>query len=241
MKCIIVDDEPLAREELQALINEVSDIEVCGKFSGAKSALDFLRLNAVDLVFLDIEMPMINGIELALQLSGTTLIIFTTAYSQFAFKSYELDAIDYLLKPVDKIRLEKGIRKAEAYQILLSGSPENNTIEGSTGQFLLIKSERRFHKVKYEDIRFVEGLKDYVVIHLAQTKLITAMNLKNFHQKIPQEVFLRISKSYIVNKNFIESFDQHSVYLREIELPIGEVYKDDFMKAFISGVNSFWS
>lgn len=214
MNCIIVDDEPLARAEMEALINEVSSIEILGSFSNALTALDFLKSNQVDLVFLDIEMPMVTGLDFAAQLPGATLIIFTTAYAQYALKSYEFDAIDYLLKPVDKHRLDKAIKKAEAYQKLLSDSPERNTIE---------------------DIRFIEGLKDYVVIHLAGQKLITAMNLKTFHQKIPQDVFLRVSKSYVVNKNYIESFDHHTIYIGGSEIPLGEVYKKEFFTIYSGG------
>ncbi|WP_288881533.1 LytR/AlgR family response regulator transcription factor [Pedobacter panaciterrae] len=235
MNCIIVDDEPLARAEMKALINEVSSAKILGSFSNAWTALDFLKSNKVDLIFLDIEMPMVTGLDFATQLSGSTLVIFTTAYPQYALKSYELDAIDYLLKPIDKGRLDKAIKKAETYQSLLSGNPEKNTLEGNTADFLLIKSDRRFHRIKFENMRFIEGLKDYVVIHLAGQKLITAMNLKTFHQKIPQDIFLRVSKSYVVNKNYIESFDHHTIYLGTNELPIGEVYKKDFFTIYSGG------
>jgi DNA-binding LytR/AlgR family response regulator len=235
MNCIIVDDEPLARAEMKALINEVSSAKILGSFSNAWTALDFLKSNKVDLIFLDIEMPMVTGLDFATQLSGSTLVIFTTAYPQYALKSYELDAIDYLLKPIDKGRLDKAIKKAETYQSLLSGNPEKNTLEGNTADFLLIKSDRRSHRIKFENMRFIEGLKDYVVIHLAGQKLITAMNLKTFHQKIPQDTFLRVSKSYVVNKNYIESFDHHTIYLGTNELPIGEVYKKDFFTIYSGG------
>lgn len=235
MNCIIVDDEPLARAEMKALINEVSSAKILGSFSNAWTALDFLKSNKVDLIFLDIEMPMVTGLDFATQLSGSTLVIFTTAYPQYALKSYELDAIDYLLKPIDKGRLDKAIKKAETYQSLLSGNPEKNTLEGNTADFLLIKSDRRFHRIKFENMRFIEGLKDYVVIHLAGQKLITAMNLKTFHQKIPQDIFLRVSKSYVVNKNYIESFYHHTIYLGTNELPIGEVYKKDFFTIYSGG------
>nr|WP_294869724.1 LytTR family DNA-binding domain-containing protein [uncultured Pedobacter sp.] len=235
MNCIIVDDEPLARAEMEAVINEVSSAKILGSFSNAWTALNFLKSNKVDLVFLDIEMPMVTGLDFAVQLSGSTLVIFTTAYPQYALKSYELDAIDYLLKPIDKWRLDKAIKKAETYQSLLLNNPEKNILEGNTADFLLIKSDRRFHRIKFEDIRFVEGLKDYVVIHLDGQKLITAMNLKTFHQKIPQDIFLRVSKSYVVNKNYIESFDHHTIYLGTNELPIGEVYKKDFFTIYSGG------
>lgn len=238
MNCIIIDDEPLARAEMDALIKEVSDIEILGSFSNAPAAIEFMRSNQVDLIFLDIEMPMVTGLEFATQLQGSTMVIFTTAYPQYALKSYELDAIDYLLKPVELFRLEKAVTKAESYQKLLLNSPEKNTIEGNTDDFLLIKSDRKFHRIKYSDIMFVEGLKDYVVIHLENKRLITAMNLKTFHQKIPQDAFLRISKSYIVNINYIESFDTHTIYMEGNELPLGEVYKRDFFAAYSKGTIS---
>jgi DNA-binding LytR/AlgR family response regulator len=235
MKCIIVDDEPLAREEMQALIRDVSRLEVCGVFSNALAALDFLKKNDVDLVFLDIEMPMVTGLEFAGQLPGRSLTIFTTAYPQYALKSYELDAIDYLLKPIDKARLKKAISKAEAYGKLLSDETEKNTVEANTNDFLIIKAERRFYKINFGDIRFIEGLKDYVVIHTGNQKLITAMNLKTIHQKVPQQIFLRVSKSYVINKNYIESFDHHNIYLGETEVPLGDVYKKDFFRIYSGG------
>lgn len=235
MKCIIVDDEPLAREEMQALIKDVSQLEIGGVFSNAPAAMDFLKENDVDLIFIDIEMPMVTGLEFAEQLPGKTLTIFTTAYPQYALKSYELDAIDYLLKPIDKTRLKKAITKAEAYGRLLSDDTEKNTIESNTNDFLIIKAERRFYKINFGDIRFIEGLKDYVVIHTSNQKLITAMNLKTIHQKVPQQIFLRVSKSYVINKNYIESFDHHNIYLGETEVPLGDVYKKDFFKIYSGG------
>jgi DNA-binding LytR/AlgR family response regulator len=235
MNCIIVDDEPLAREEMQALIKDISQVEILGKFSNAPTALDFLKLNEVDLIFLDIEMPMVTGLDFAAQLPKQTLIIFTTAYPQYALKSYELDAIDYLLKPIEKNRLEKAISKAEAFRKLLSDDTEKNTVEANTTDSLLIKADRRFYKINFKDIKYIEGLKDYVVIYTGNQKLITAMNLKTIHQKIPQNIFLRVSKSYVVNKNYIESFDHHSIFLEGTEIPLGEVYKKDFFSIYSGG------
>lgn len=239
MNCIIIDDEPLAREEMKALIGEVSNIEILAEFSTATSAIDFLQKTSVDLVFLDIEMPMMTGLEFAAQLTKNTLIVFTTAYSQYAIQSYELDAIDYLLKPIIKERLEKAITKAETYYKLLSNDTEKNVIEGESDEFLLIKSERKFHKVNFSDIKFIEGLKDYVIIHTATQRLITAMNLKTIHQKVPQNIFLRVSKSYVVNTNHIDSFDNHNIYIGESEITLGEVYKKDFFSIYSQGsINS---
>ncbi|SKC95796.1 two component transcriptional regulator, LytTR family [Chitinophaga ginsengisegetis] len=235
MNCIIVDDEPLAREQMQTLIKEVSRLEILGKFTNALTALDFLKENDVDLIFLDIEMPMVTGLQFAAQLPRQTLTIFTTAYPQYALKSYELDAIDYLLKPIEKSRLEKAINKAEVYRKLLSDDTEKSIIESNTVDFLLIKSERKFHRVNFADIRFIEGLKDYVVMYVGNQKLITAMNLKTIHQKLPQHLFLRVSKSYVVNTKYIDSFDHRNIYLSEFEIPLGEVYKKDFFSVFSGG------
>ncbi len=235
MNCIIVDDEPLAREGMRSLIKEVSDLKITGEFSNAVTAAEFLKSHQVDLIFLDIQMPKVTGLEFAEQLPKDTLVIFTTAYSQYALKSYELDAIGYLLKPIDKHRLEKAITKAVAYKGLLSKDSPKNTFEGSTEDFLFIKSERRYYKVYFKEILFIEGLKDYVVIYTQTQKLITAMNLKTAHQKIASEVFIRVSKSYVVNIDFIESFDNHTLYVGEHEIPLGEVYKKDFFKKYSGG------
>lgn len=233
MNCIIIDDEPLAREELHALIQEVSKIEVVAKFSSAIKALEFLKENEVDLIFSDIEMPLLNGLDFAEQIPEKTLIVFTTAYSQYALKSYEFDAIDYLLKPIDSNRLDKAIKKAELYQSLLLES--KNTIESNTLDFLFIKADRRYHKIYFKDVWFIEGLKDYVIIHTKNQKLITAMNLKNMNLKLPEDLFLRVSKSYVVNLEYIDSFDNHTVYINESEIPLGEVYKKDFFEKYSKG------
>ncbi|ASK29776.1 DNA-binding response regulator [Chryseobacterium sp. T16E-39] len=236
MNCIIIDDEPLARAEMNSLINEISKIDILGEFSNAPSALDFIKNNAVDLVFLDIEMPLMTGLEFVERLPKRTLIIFTTAYSQYALKSYELEAVDYLLKPIDKQRLKKAIEKAVLYTELLSTGTIKNTVESNTADFLFIKSERRFYKIGFADIKYIEGLKDYVVIHTQNQKLITAMNLKTIHQKISSDSFIRVSKSYVVNIDYIDSFDNHNIYIGDSVIPIGEVYKSDFFSKFAGGL-----
>ncbi|WP_433631015.1 LytR/AlgR family response regulator transcription factor [Chryseobacterium cucumeris] len=236
MNCIIVDDEPLARAEMRSLIAEISSMDVLGEFSNAPSALEFLKDNEVDLIFLDIEMPMVTGLEFVEMLPKKSLIIFTTAYSQYALKSYELEAVDYLLKPIDPQRLKKAIDKAVLYTELLSKDTVKNTVESNTADFLFIKAERRFYKISFSDIKFIEGLKDYVVIHTKQQKLITAMNLKTIHQKISGETFIRVSKSYVVNMNYIDSFDNHNIYIEDSEIPLGEVYRADFFTKFAGGL-----
>ncbi|QIY89629.1 LytR/AlgR family response regulator transcription factor [Chryseobacterium gallinarum] len=236
MNCIIIDDEPLARAEMRSLIHETSKIDILGEFSNAPSALEFLKNNDADLIFLDIEMPLVTGLEFAEMLPKKSLIIFTTAYAQYALKSYELEAVDYLLKPIDPQRLAKAIDKAILYTELLSRDTVKSTVESNTKDFLFIKAERRFYKISFSEIKFIEGLKDYVVIHTKQQKLITAMNLKTIHQKISGETFLRVSKSFVVNTDYIDSFDNHSIYIDESEIPLGEVYRSDFFTRFAGGL-----
>ncbi|UIR54868.1 response regulator transcription factor [Sphingobacterium sp. SRCM116780] len=235
MKCMIVDDEPLAREEMRNLLKEISSLEIVGEFSNAISALDFIKTNPVDLLFLDIMMPAVNGLDFAQSLPDDKLVILTTAYTQYALRGYEVDAIDYLLKPIKKDRLIKAIDKAITYKKLLSLKDNKNTFETSNEDALFIKSERKYYKIAFKDIKFIEALKDYVVIYTPTNKLITAMNLKTIHQKLLSDVFIRVSKSYLINISFIDSFDNHTIYIDEFEIPIGEVYRDSFFQKYTAG------
>lgn len=235
MNCIIIDDEPLAREELHSMLQEISGPTVIGSFSNALAAEKFLLENEVELLFLDIQMPTMTGLEFAEKISKSSLVIFTTAYPQYALESYQLDAIDYLLKPFNNERLQKAVNKAEHYSKLLSNSKENS-LEKSTSEFLIIKSEKKFYKVNFEDIKYIEGLKDYVIIHTKSQKIIASMNLKTIHQKIPLPSFIRVSKSYVVNSAHIISFDSYSINFDDGEVPIGEIYKENFIKTFTNGL-----
>jgi len=229
MKCIIIDDEPLARQEMQSLIEEVSNLEIVGSFPSVLKASEFIISNTIDIVFLDIEMPMISGLEFALHIPEKTQIIFTTAYPQYAIKSYEINATDYLLKPIDSQRLKKAIEKAELHtKLYLETTPPPEPTD-----YLFIRSDRRNFKILFKDILFIEGLKDYVIIHTLQQKRITALNLKAIQKKLVSPVFLRVNKSYIVNMDYIESFDHTSIYLKEFQIPLGETYKTEFIDRYI--------
>jgi DNA-binding LytR/AlgR family response regulator len=129
--------------------------------------------------------------------------------------------------------VEKAIMKAVTYKKLLTDNAEANIVESNTDDHLFIKADRKYYKVNFKDIRFIEGLKDYVIIYTQNQKLFTAMNLKTIHQKIPAGIFLRVSKSYVVNKDYIESFDNHTVYIGDSEIPLGEVYKKEFFEKYM--------
>ncbi len=156
MTCIIIDDEPLAREAIKLLIAENKDLLLLGAFNNATSTLEYLRENPVDLIFLDIRMPGITGLELAREIPEKTLIIFTTAYTEYALDSYEVDAIDYLVKPIFPDRFHIAVNKALSYHQLLHHEV-NEKIEKIENEFILVKSERRFFKVKFQSFLFVEG------------------------------------------------------------------------------------
>lgn len=232
MNCIIVDDEPLAREAIEILIRRTGTLDWIGSFNSAGAATEFMKENTVDLVFLDVQMPHINGLEFARLIPKNTLVIFTTAYTEYALDSYEVEAIDYLVKPVKFERFLKAVNKAVLYQSLLE-TGENEKIEEIEAGFIIVKSERRYYKISFTDILFIEGLKDYVIIHTENERIITKMNLKQIHEKLPKKLFLRINKSYIINAQHIDSFDNNDVYIRTHTVSIGNIYRDAFFNEFV--------
>jgi len=234
MNCIIVDDEPLAREAIQMLVDQTENLHLMGSFNGADAASEFLKNNTVDLLFLDIQMPGINGIEFAKTIPKDTFVIFTTAFSEFATDSYEVDAIDYLIKPVKLERFQKGVEKAQTYYKLFKADLSSNNIETVTDDYFFVKADRKIFKVYFNDILFIEGLKDYVVMHTENQKVITAMNIKTIHDQLPKNSFVRVSKSYIINAKHIESVDNNTVYIGKHEIPIGNIYRDYFLSEFIT-------
>lgn len=232
MNCIIADDEPLAREAVELLIKDTLQLNLVGMFNNALAASKFMENNLVDLVFLDIQMPGITGIEFARTIPKRTLVIFTTAYMEYALDSYEVDAIDYLIKPVDPERFQKAVDKAISYHSLLLKEEKEN-IEIGDIEYFFVKSERRYFKINYKDILFIEGLKDYVIIQLDEQRVITRMNLKNIFELLPKHDFLRVNKSYIVNTKHIDSFDNNDIFIKTHEIAIGNTYRDSFFEVFM--------
>lgn len=232
MNCIIVDDEPLARRAIEILIEETGQLNLIGTFNSASSAARFMQENKVDLIFLDIQMPKITGMEFARNMSGETLIIFTTAYTEYAIESYEIDAIDYLVKPVELPRFQMAVHKALAYHALLLGE-KKDSIETIEDEYLFIKSDRKYFKIDYQEILFIQGLKDYSIIQCKDQRIITRMNLKNVFEELPDTHFYRVSKSYIVNVKHIHSFDNNSVYVNQHEITIGQGYREAFLESFL--------
>lgn len=233
MKCIIVDDEPIAREGIRLLVKEIPQLDLLKSFNNAEDASAFINKIDVDLVFLDINMPGISGLEFAHTIPKQTLIIFTTAYSQYALDSYEVDAIDYLVKPIDPVKFRKAVNKAFVYHSLLLNE-EKEQVDSVEEEFIFVKSDRKYFKVNLDEVLFVEGLKDYVIIQMEDRRIITRMNLKTIHELLPLNSFFRINKSYIVNKKHIESFDNNDVFIKNYEIGIGNAYREEFFQLFAS-------
>lgn len=230
MRCIIVDDEPIARKGIGKWVDSMPSLILLGSFENAVAAARFMEDQKVDLIFLDIQMPGLNGLEFAKDIPKTTLVIFTTAFAEYALDSYEVDAVDYLVKPIKAKRFEKAVDKAISYHNMLLSEERTANIEQVESEFVFIKSDRRFFKVNFEDMLFVEGLKDYVIIQMGNQRLITHMNLKAIHSLLPQHQFLRVNRSYIVNKERIESFTNNDVFIGEYEIGIGNHYRNEFFE-----------
>jgi DNA-binding LytR/AlgR family response regulator len=194
MNCIIVDDEPLGRKAIQLLVKETSILKLSGSFGDADSAGQFMRENQVDLVFLDIRMPGVDGIEFAKTIPKETLVIFTTAYPEYAVDSYELDAIDYLMKPIELERFQRAVEKACDYLLLLSEKSQKNQLETVSQKHIFVKSDRRFYRILFENILFIEGLKDYIIIQTAERKHITKTTLKAIQELLPPDIFMRVNR-----------------------------------------------
>jgi DNA-binding LytR/AlgR family response regulator len=232
MKCIIVDDEPLARTGVQLLLEEYSDLNVVGSFNNAAATLAYLMLNPVDLIFLDIRMPGINGIDFARSIGKKTMIIFITAFSEYALDSYEVEAIDYLVKPIQSERFYQAVRKALDYTVLLEQANQNTSLEFSS-DYIMVRADRQFIKTNHKDILYIEGLKDYVILFLKDSKIINNMNLKMIHNELPASQFIRLSKSYIVNSIHVNTFNNNSITISGKEIPIENIYREDFLDRIV--------
>lgn len=222
-KCIIVDDEPPATRILEKYVEKVSFLEKVGVFNDSLTALAFLNSNSVDVIFLDIQMPQLTGLQLSKIISKDIKVIFTTAYPDFALEGFELNAIDYLLKPIPFERFYQAVSK-------LNSSSKLDVQTNSPADFIFIKTDgkNKFTKVFLTDILYVESLQNYVCIHTKREQFITHSSLKNVIESLPQNHFIQIHKSYVIALKQIESTDSFSVFINNKELPIGATYKDAF-------------
>ncbi|MFA6086143.1 LytR/AlgR family response regulator transcription factor [Mucilaginibacter sp.] len=222
LKCVAIDDEPLALELIKNYVTRFPALQMLQTFEDAISGAEYLRQNTVDLLFVDINMPDITGIDLVRSLTLKPMVIFTTAYKNFAFEGFELEAIDYLLKPIDVKRFGKAVEKAVDYY-KYKNAPANEGQDES----LYVYSEYRMVKISLKEIEYIESMEDYIKIHLQNAKtVLTLMPMKKVLEKLPEEKFQRIHRSYIVPVNKINSIQNRKVKLDSIELPISDSYVD---------------
>jgi two-component system, LytTR family, response regulator len=231
VKCVIVEDEPLARNLLVEYVRKVPTLHLVEACSSAISAIEVLRKNAVDILFLDVQMPELTGISLLKVLQKRPLVILTTAYSEYALEGYELDVVDYLLKP---ITFERFLRSVDKATLRLQVHRPETVAEvpavsvPAAQPFVFVKDGTKLVKVVFDDILYVEGLKDYVTIHTKTQKIVSLQRLKTLEDQLPSDKFIRIHNSFIVSLKAIDVVHKNNVQVGNAMLPIGETYKKIF-------------
>ncbi|WP_298300245.1 LytTR family DNA-binding domain-containing protein [Hydrotalea sp.] len=219
MKCIAIDDEPLALQIISQYCERISFLQLEKIFTNPDEAIQYLQNHKIDLMFLDIQMPDINGLQLYKNLSNKPLVVFTTAYKDFAVEGFNVDAIDYLLKPFDYNRFLKAAYKANEYQEFLSSHElQSNSI--------YVKVNYEMIKINLKDIELIEALDDYIKIHIKPYPVLTLMTLKNMQEKLPEQEFMRVHRSYIIPISKVEKFNKNKIYVAGKKIPIGSSYAD---------------
>ncbi len=230
IRAIIIDDEPLARNVILQYANKISFLSILKSFEDPVQALEFLNKEEIDLIFLDINMPVLSGISFLKTLKNPPLVAFTTAYTEYALESYELNALDYLKKPFSFERFLKTIHKAsDSLQSKNTATAIQYNYEPAKGaEFTYIKANKKTYKVNFKDILFIEGLGDYIKVHLEKQHIVTNLTMKKIQEILPSNDFYRIHKSFIISVNKIEVIEGNLVQIKDIKLPIGNSYRQDF-------------
>lgn len=234
MKCIIVDDEPLAIEILESYVSKVEQLSLVGTFRNAVSAFTFLQQNQVDLIFLDIQMPKLSGIDFLKTIKSPPKVIFTTAFRDYAIEGFELEVADYLLKPIPLDRFLKAVAK-----VLPHPTPVQTSVHSkseATDNYVYFKVDKKMIKTRMADILFIESVKDYVKVRTTEKEIITQQKISYLEESLPKEQFIRIHRSFIVNREKIDAYSATDVEVGKYNVPIGRNYKNDVMKVLAKNV-----
>ena len=223
INCIAIDDEPLAMDVIEILSSKVPYLNFCGKIQNPLQAYDLIKNENIDLVFLDIQMPQLTGFEFFKMLPTPPMVIFTTAYPDYALESYELDAVDYLVKPIPFDRFLKAVQKAEQ-RFLNKPKPLKDKQEDD---YIFIKTEYKTVKIFLQDILYIESLKDYVCFHLKHEKILSLLSIKSVEEKLPNS-FIRVHRSFIVSIDKIDSIERNNINIGKKMIPVGENFKEAF-------------
>ena len=230
IKCAIVDDEPLAVELLASYMKKIPFLELCGKYNNATDALHGIGETPVDLLFLDIQMPELNGLEMSKMVPENTRIVFTTAFDQYAVDGFRANALDYLLKPISYADFMEACNKALQWFQLVQQSEQQPTMPMEEPRSIFVKSEYKLLQIDLDDIRYIEGLKDYVKIYTEQSPhpVLSLMNMKAIEQMLPASRFIRVHRSFIVQKSKIREIERNRIVFGDVYIPIGDSYKQAF-------------
>ena len=230
IKCAIVDDEPLAVELLASYVKKIPFLELCGKYNNATDALHGIGETPVDLLFLDIQMPELNGLEMSKMVPETTRIVFTTAFDQYAVDGFRVNALHYLLKPISYSDFMEACNKAMQWFQLVQQSEQQPTMPMEEPRSIFVKSEYKLLQIDLDDIRYIEGLKDYVKIYTEQSPhpVLSLMNMKAIEQMLPASRFIRVHRSFIVQKSKIREIERNRIVFGDVYIPIGDSYKQAF-------------
>ncbi|SHH17478.1 two component transcriptional regulator, LytTR family [Chryseolinea serpens] len=223
LSCIIVDDEPVARKILQEFTEQVPFLDLLGKFESAMKAEEFLKSHQPDIIFLDIEMPKVSGLQMLKRVNIESMVILTTAFPQYALDGYELDIIDYLLKPFALHRFLKAVQKAKDFYEMKNVPTANGTPPPS---YIFIKSEKRIEKVELSEILYAEVLGNYLTIYTDRKKIIAYLTMKSLENQLPPADFIKIHQSFLVNRSKIESVEGNDLMVGTKSLPISRNYRD---------------
>ncbi|WP_374165890.1 LytR/AlgR family response regulator transcription factor [Arcticibacter sp. MXS-1] len=232
IRCLVVDDEPLALDILTDYIAKVPFLELVKATTSAFEALALVQDDGADLVFLDVQMPELTGIQFLKIIKGRCAVILTTAYSEYALDGYELDVSDYLLKPIAFDRFYKAVMKVQASAVpAASPAVPPERVQLSAGpDFIFVKTEHRIQKIYINDILYIEGLKDYVSIFTRAERIITLQHMKKLEEVLPSQRFARVHKSFIISIDKIESIERGRIQISDKIIPIGDTYRDKFFK-----------
>jgi len=229
IRCIAIDDENLALDLLEDNISKIPFMELAGRFTNAFEALKLMNEQPVDLLFLDIQMPDISGIQFLKSLQQKPVVIFTTAFSKYALEGFELDVIDYLLKPYSFERFLKSVNKAHEYLELQVKAKDTRKGAALGSHYLFVRADYKLVKIDLQDILYVEGLKDYVKIYCGDRPILTQMSMKAIEEKLPTNDFIRVHRSFIVSFDKIDFIHKSFISIKGKEIPLSDHYKDSFI------------
>jgi DNA-binding LytR/AlgR family response regulator len=228
LNCLIIDDEPVARSGMEEYVNEVDFLNLIGKCENPLKAASYLKDHQIDLLLLDIHMPKLSGIEFLKTLKEPPMVIFTTAYSEYALEGYSLDIIDYLMKPVSFDRFLRAVQKASDFYAL------KHKAKAVDQEYFFIKCDSKYERINFSELLFIESLQNYVVIHTGERKYITYLTLSAVEEQLPQQQFMKIHKSYLIALNKVKAIEGNEVVLQNNHhIPISRALKDEVMNRIL--------